>query len=166
MLYSIKLRWGGEDKLCWAPSKIGLFDVRSFYNILAPHDNDSFPWKSIWQSKVPLKVTFFAWSAALGKIPTLDNLKKRHLIVVDCCCMCKKSEESVDHLLLHCETAYAFMEFYFQPLWVKVGHASGGSGSLRLLDRAILFFSKYNSVEDDPILFNVVYKERKKNYSF
>jgi hypothetical protein len=26
-------------------------------------------------------------------------------VVVKCCCMCKKSEEYVDHLLIHCEVA-------------------------------------------------------------
>jgi hypothetical protein len=36
LLYSFKLRWGGEDKLCWVPSKRGLFDVRSYYNVLVP----------------------------------------------------------------------------------------------------------------------------------
>lgn len=33
-----------------------------------------FPWKSIWKAKVPSKVAFFAWSAALRKILTIDNL--------------------------------------------------------------------------------------------
>jgi hypothetical protein len=31
----------------------------------------------------------------------LYNLRKRNAIVVDCCCMCKKSGKSIDHLLLH-----------------------------------------------------------------
>jgi hypothetical protein len=31
------------------------------------------------------------WMAAFEKILTLDNLRKRHVIVVDWCCMCKKS---------------------------------------------------------------------------
>jgi len=35
----------------------------------------------------------------------MDNQKKWHVIVIDWCCMCKKSEELVDHLLLHCEIA-------------------------------------------------------------
>jgi hypothetical protein len=33
--------------------------------------------------KVPLKVSFFTWSAALGKILTMDNLRKQRVIVVD-----------------------------------------------------------------------------------
>jgi len=105
LLYTIRLDHDGEDKLLWSPSCKGKFDVRSFYNILAYKDTVLFPWKSIWQTKVPLKVVFFAWVAALGKIITLDNLIKRQVIVIDRCCMCKKSGESVDHLLFHCEVA-------------------------------------------------------------
>jgi hypothetical protein len=41
------------------------------------------------------------WTMALGKILTLDNLRKRNLIVMDWCYMCK-SRESIDHLL-HCK---------------------------------------------------------------
>jgi len=52
---------------------------------------------SIWRTKIPSKVAFFAWSAALGKILTMDNIKKRHIIVVDRCCLCKQNGESMDH---------------------------------------------------------------------
>jgi hypothetical protein len=37
----------------------------------------------------------------------MDTIRKQHIIVVDWCCMCKKSEESVDHLLLDCEVGSA-----------------------------------------------------------
>jgi len=52
------------------------------------------------------------------------------------------------------------MEFYFQPLWVKVGHASTGGGSLHMLEMAGWYFSKCSSVEDDPVLHDVVYLQR------
>jgi hypothetical protein len=41
----------------------------------------------------------------LGKILTLDNLRKMSVMVVEWCCMCNKSWESIDHLLIHCEVA-------------------------------------------------------------
>jgi hypothetical protein len=50
---------------------------------------------------------FFAWSVALGKILTVDNLRKRHVIIVDRCCLCKRNGESMDHILLHCDMAFA-----------------------------------------------------------
>jgi hypothetical protein len=94
LLYSFRVRRGCEDRFCWAPSKRGLFNIRSFYCVC--HDATPFPWKSIWHIKISLRVTFFAWLAALGKILTMDNLRKWHILVVDWCCMCK-SMESTDH---------------------------------------------------------------------
>jgi hypothetical protein len=56
--------------------------------------------------KFHLRVSFFfVWTAALGKILTLDTLRNRRVIMVEWCCMCKRSRESTDHLLLHCEVA-------------------------------------------------------------
>lgn len=90
LLYSSKAIQGGEDKLCWIPSKRRLFDVRSFYNVLVPYDGTLVPWNCIWRNKVPFRAALFAWLAALGKILTLDNLRKRYVILVDWCCMCKR----------------------------------------------------------------------------
>ena len=36
-----------------------------------------FPWKGIWSVKVPKRVLFFIWIAALGRILTLDNLMRK-----------------------------------------------------------------------------------------
>jgi predicted GTPase len=55
----------------------------------------------------PLKGGLLLVVVALGKILTLNNLRKPHIIVINKCCICKKKEESVDHLLLHCDVASA-----------------------------------------------------------
>jgi hypothetical protein len=113
LLYSLQGTREGEDKIWWTPSRKGKFDVKSFYKVLAYNDAHPFPWKSIWRTKAPVKVAFFAWTAALGKILTMDNLRKRHVIVIDWCCLCKRHGESVDHLLLHCEVASALWTTIF-----------------------------------------------------
>jgi hypothetical protein len=43
----------------------------------------------------------------------VDNLRKRHIIIVDKCCLCKRDGESVDHLLLHCDVASALWDNIF-----------------------------------------------------
>jgi hypothetical protein len=52
-------------------------------------------------AKIPLIVTFFVWSAVLGNILPMDNLGKKHIIVIDWYCMCKKSGKSMDYFMLH-----------------------------------------------------------------
>ena len=86
------------------PSKRGMFDVRSFCNV----DSTPFPRKIILRNKVPLRVAFFVWTIALGKI-----VRKQHIIVVDWCCMYKRSEKSVHCLLLHCEITSALWSAIF-----------------------------------------------------
>jgi hypothetical protein len=59
------------------------------------------------------------WTAALGKIFTQDNLRKWHVIVINRCCMCKKTEETVDHLLLHCDVASVVWNSLFSRFGVS-----------------------------------------------
>ena len=104
-LYACKMRGVGEVKLLWLPSHKGIFEVKSFYQAISSSGSSSFPWKSIWRSKAPPRVAFFAWTAAHGKILTLDNLRRRGMVVVNTCWLCESDEEPVDHLLLHCGAA-------------------------------------------------------------
>jgi hypothetical protein len=123
-LYETRRHVGGVYRICWIPSKRKFFEVRSFV-VLSNSSNryevgcSSFPWKGIWKVKVPLQVSFFVWTASLGKILTLDNLCKRGLIVVNWCCMCKRSGESINHLFLHCEVARTLSSVLFTLFGVK-----------------------------------------------
>jgi hypothetical protein len=97
-----------------------LFVVRSFYNV---YDDSRFPWKSVWRTKVALRVAFLAWLAALGKILIVDNMRKQYVIVIDKCCIRKKNGKSVDNLFLHCEVAGALWDVLFSRFglsWVML----------------------------------------------
>jgi hypothetical protein len=82
-------------------------------NSLFSHVSFPFPWKSIWCTKAPQRVAFFVWLAALGKILTLDNLRRKNMFLINRCGMCKKDEESIDHLLLHCECVKFLWNAFF-----------------------------------------------------
>lgn len=43
----------------------------------------------------------------------MNKLRKRYVIMVDWCCSCEKSEESVEHLLVHCEMTNALWNAIF-----------------------------------------------------
>ena len=113
MVYSSKVRGLGPDWVCWKPARSRVFEARGFYLSFYPPTLLSFPWRMIWQSKVPPRVVFFSWSASLGKILTTDNLRKRRVLVLDWCYMCKNCGEPVDHLLLHCPIACELWSLVF-----------------------------------------------------
>jgi hypothetical protein len=104
LIYSQTLDGTGQDQLCWNKMEKKAFSVKSFYHCLNP-PSLGFPWRGIWKSKVPLRVAFFTWTAVLGKLPTIDNLRKRNMVIVNRCCLCKNAAESIDHLFLHCNLA-------------------------------------------------------------
>ena len=82
MLYSTDVRGYGANKACWKPAMRRGFEVRGFYHSLSPSSFISFPWKMVWQSKVPCRVVFFSLIATLGKILTTNILWIRHIAVL------------------------------------------------------------------------------------
>ena len=106
LIYSTKV-WGvGSDNLCWKLASRRGFKVSGYYHSVSSSIGISFPWKMVWQLKVPPRVAFFSWTAALGKILTIDNLQKMHFVVLEWCFMCKRCGESVDHLFLYYPIAF------------------------------------------------------------
>ena len=85
-----------EDKQIWAPTKSGLFSVRSAYWIAmkevpkggtASASNDSNQrkfWKYQWSMNIPHKVWHFTWGACKDILPTKENLKWRKVLVDSC----------------------------------------------------------------------------------
>ena len=64
----------------------------------------------------------------LSKLPTADNLRKRGMVMVNRCCLCKTAEESVDHLLIHCPVAKEMWDnvlSLFGVSWVMPCHVRG-----------------------------------------
>ena len=48
-----------EDQVVWTKSKDGRFSVKSLYKALEPERQGDFPARVIWNSLVPLRVSFF-----------------------------------------------------------------------------------------------------------
>ena len=85
---------------------------------------------------------FFLWTAAHGRILTLDNLMLRGCSLATWCCMCCCDGESVDHLLLHCPVTHSLWTFMLQAFgihWAMPGSLVG------LLSCWHQWLRKYNS---------------------
>ena len=55
LFYSLILRQGDEDRICWIPFKRRKFEVRLYYHVVSILNSSSFPWKSIWTVKAPFE---------------------------------------------------------------------------------------------------------------
>ena len=78
--------------------------------------------------KFPIRLLFFTWLAAHGKILTIENLCRRQIWVLDRCFMCKRAGESMDHLMIHCEYArelWSMIFCLFGIVWVMPRKVSG-----------------------------------------
>ena len=113
-----------DDNWRWKRQGKGSFTVSSFYHSLTGNGDLSFLWKGIWVSRVPSKVCFFGWVATKGAILTIDNLRKRRIVVTEWCYMCKRNAETADHLLIHCDAASELWSLVFSIFgvqWVMPG---------------------------------------------
>lgn len=79
--------------------------MASFFRTLSKGATVNNFFLKIWKAKVPPRVTSFTWLALRGAILTMDNLRRRKMIVVNACPMCLGPEELGDHLLLNCKAA-------------------------------------------------------------
>ena len=100
-----------RDSLCWRLKCDGKFDTRSYYQEIQGASNSLFPWKGIWKPKIPKRVVVFLWTAAHGRILTLDNLMLKGRPLANWCCMCCHDGESTDHILLHCPITHSLWSF-------------------------------------------------------
>jgi hypothetical protein len=105
LLYSVNPLPGVMDSMVWTTSSPHGFVVKSYYTMLHSSEHSSFPKKSIWKVKGPLRIAFFLWATALGRILTIDNLKMQGFQLINRCCLCKKNDETINHLLLYYEYA-------------------------------------------------------------
>ena len=92
-----------ENKVLWTKTKCGKFSIKSLYKALEPCSTISFPSNIIWKSCVQPKVSFLGWEATWGRALTLDQIQKRGWLLANRCYLRQMHEESVDHILLHCD---------------------------------------------------------------
>lgn len=102
----MKLKWYTVDQIrkdrpSWTLSKNQCFLVKSLYNRMDKGRGDKRP--TIWGTISAPRLAFFAWEALWGRALTLDNVQRKCISLANWCYLCQGREESINHLLLHCE---------------------------------------------------------------
>ncbi|XP_074291264.1 uncharacterized protein LOC141618043 [Silene latifolia] len=94
-----------ETALATCVAANGNFLVSKAYELIRPHYAKIRWAKAIWNPNIILKHSFIATVAAQGRLPTVDNLNRRGLLLANWCVLCKKAMETHAHLFFHCEFA-------------------------------------------------------------
>ena len=59
------------------------------------------------------------------KILTIDNIRRQKVLVVDWCCMCKRSRETIGHLLIPTlPSSSIVLEYGVFTIWCSLVHAT------------------------------------------
>ncbi|KAD3066596.1 hypothetical protein E3N88_34476 [Mikania micrantha] len=111
---------GKEDRWIWVNDDGVDFSVKKVRsevngNITTP----SFDQLFFWNSWVIRKVSTFVWRACMDRIPTMEALCRRGVVVASTLCpSCGMVEETVDHLFAKCEVPKAI--WWQICRWVKI----------------------------------------------
>jgi ribonuclease HI len=101
------------DRLVWHATRDGNFSVRSGYHMLLMNSRTTNPecsrqgepgplWKTIWATRVPVKVRTFLWKACHESLPTKAGLFKWKVVPHPYCDHCHGAIEDTLHALWSC----------------------------------------------------------------
>lgn len=105
---------GGQDELYWPSSNDGNYTSKGGYNfmcMLLSRDATSFSssaplrpafWRRFWATQAFPRCKETSWRAISGFLPLKDSLFRRRVDVDPGCSFCAASNETEDHLFLHC----------------------------------------------------------------
>jgi len=121
-LSNIVLQLTHPDRWIWHLHASSSYNVTIAYNhmltstsnnVVVTHITD------IWNKEVPLKISLFAWRLLRDRLPTTDNLIKRHILHLNAqlCVGGGGTIEDAKHLFLFCD--------FFGKLWYGISHWLG-----------------------------------------
>ena len=103
---NIKISPLEKDKLSWKGDESGSFKVKAYFKELEGASPHKVPCKMLWNQRIPSKVGFFAWEVWWGKVLTSTQLTKQGFHIASMCPFCRKEEEELEHILIHCHAIW------------------------------------------------------------
>lgn len=105
-----------EGKLKWGTKEDGQYIVKDVTKVMSESPK-TYPinqiCKKIWKPKIIPKIALFLWLIVKNRLLTMNNLKRRGIIMVNRCILFYHEEEDVSHILIH----YDFTKKILNRLW-------------------------------------------------
>ena len=121
-----------SDSWSWEAEPNRCYSTRSAYNMLQESSMDARldeALQTLWKLKIPSKAAIFAWRLIKDRLPTKDNLTRRHIEINDSLCpFCRSQQEDAAHLFFNCPKSLA--------LWWESLAWSGSVGALPINPRS------------------------------
>jgi hypothetical protein len=96
-----------NDKIVWSWNRAcGSVSTNLAYQFIVINShNGDYKWsfKPIWKVKIPRKIICFMWLCLKYSILIGENYKKRGDIGLVVCSLCLQDDETIEHLIIHCE---------------------------------------------------------------
>jgi hypothetical protein len=105
-------------KLSWALEASGSFSTSSLHRKMCQGDTCRYT-KDLWSAAIPLKVKIFTWQLARNRLPTNEQLVKRHGPSDGHCVLCGIPETS-DHVFFNYHLAkflWSWVRSMFSVQW-------------------------------------------------
>lgn len=92
------------DSVRWSHSEDGIFTVGRAYKWENSQEsnNQQNLWRKVWRNSAPTKIKCFTWLVVRRACLTHEVLKKKGMTIVSWCSLCGKTEETNNHLFVHC----------------------------------------------------------------
>ncbi|CAL0318467.1 unnamed protein product [Lupinus luteus] len=108
------------DTLVWENSSDGFLRAKVAYMHLNP-GSIQFNWgKTIWSTSIPPAKSFTTWRLLCNKMPTDENLKTRGCSLASICNLCRKNEDSSNHIFFNCQFARTLWDWLSSILNISI----------------------------------------------
>ncbi|XP_026410060.1 uncharacterized protein LOC113305186 [Papaver somniferum] len=93
--------------------------VANSYTALETGGLLTFPDKQLWNSNVPLKVSYLVWTLYFSGAPTFDYLYNAVLVQDPTCVFCEACQETNEHLFLHCKFVFDICAYFLKSFTIN-----------------------------------------------
>jgi zinc-binding in reverse transcriptase len=120
-LQQIQIQPQQRDHITWKWQQHGIFTVKTCYRAIKERPHITSPLRIIWNIKMPRRIEVFAWLLLQNKLFTIDNLIKRGWLLPNICYLCRRQQETAQHLFINREYTQRVINMTISDFSASIG---------------------------------------------